>query len=54
MNADCGKTERALHGSFTAELELPALPGDVLAAYAARLQLNGLPAALGSDPAPIW
>jgi uncharacterized protein YndB with AHSA1/START domain len=34
MNADLGKTERALHGSFTAERELPASPGDVFAAYA--------------------
>lgn len=34
MNADLGKTERALHGSFTAELELPASPRDVFAAYA--------------------
>jgi uncharacterized protein YndB with AHSA1/START domain len=34
MNADLGETERALHGSFTAERELPASPGDVFAAYA--------------------
>ena len=34
MNADCGKTGPALHGSFTAELELPAPPGEVFAAYA--------------------
>jgi uncharacterized protein YndB with AHSA1/START domain len=34
MNADWGKTERARHGSFMAELELPAPTGDVFAAYA--------------------
>ena len=34
MNADLGKTERTLHGSFTVERELPASPGEVFAAYA--------------------
>ncbi len=34
MNAGLSKTEGVLHGSFTAERELPAPPGDVFAAYA--------------------
>jgi uncharacterized protein YndB with AHSA1/START domain len=34
MNANRGRTERALHGSFTAEVEVPSSPRDVFAAYA--------------------
>lgn len=34
MNTDLGTAGYVLHGSFTAERELPATPGDVFAAYA--------------------